>query len=100
MLLPCFPAGCDAISIIKNEMNPNSFSDFLGSFLFYSMTYCLFQLSVAIGSIVAKLLLDAKQLVVLSHAVGAAQRTGLDLAAVGGNSNVGDSSVLGLTAAV
>ena len=61
---------------------------------------CLFELAVAVGCIVSELLLDAEQLVVLGHAVGAAERTGLDLSAVGGNCDVGDGSVLGLTAAV
>ena len=60
----------------------------------------LFELCVAVGGVVAELLLDAEQLVVLGHAVGAAQRTGLDLSAVGGNCDVGDCGVLGLTAAV
>ena len=60
----------------------------------------LFELGVTVGGVVAELLLDAEQLVVLGHAVGAAQRTGLDLSAVGGNCDVGDCGVLGLTAAV
>src|SRR5689334_12440740 len=44
----------------------------------------------------AQLLLDAQQLVVLRHPVGAARRPGLDLTGVGGDREVGDGDVLGL----
>ena len=48
----------------------------------------------------AQLLLDAQQLVVLRHAVGARGGAGLDHPAVGGHREVGDGDVLGLAAAV
>ena len=44
--------------------------------------------------------LDAQQLVVLGDSVGAGRRAGLDLAAVGGDGEVGDGDVLGLARAV
>ena len=47
-----------------------------------------------------EVLLDAQQLVVLGDAVGAGQRAGLDLPAVGGHGEVGDGRVLGLARAV
>ncbi len=48
----------------------------------------------------AQLLLDAQQLVVLGHALGAAGGTGLDLAGVQGHGQVGNGGVLGLAGAV
>ena len=45
-------------------------------------------------------LLDAQQLVVLGDALGAGRGAGLDLAAVGGDGQVGDGDVLGLAGAV
>src|ERR1700710_528780 len=45
---------------------------------------------------VVELLLDAQQLVVLGHALGAGGGAGLDLAAVGGDGEVRDRGVLGL----
>src|SRR5690606_10080041 len=45
-------------------------------------------------------LLDAQQLVVLGDALGAGRGAGLDLAAVGGDGEVGDGDVLGLAGAV
>ena len=53
-----------------------------------------------IARLVAQLLLDADQLVVLGEPVGARQRAGLDLAGVGGDRDVGDGGVLGLAGAV
>ena len=47
-----------------------------------------------------QLLLDADELVVLGQAVGAAERAGLDLPAVGGDREVGDGGVLRLAGAV
>jgi hypothetical protein len=44
--------------------------------------------------------LDADQLVVLGQPVGARQRAGLDLPAIGGHGEVGDGGVLGLAGAV
>src|SRR5690606_38647827 len=44
----------------------------------------------------AQRLLDAQQLVVLGHAVAAAQRAGLDLGGGGRHRDVGDRGVLGL----
>src|SRR5262245_65736456 len=48
----------------------------------------------------AQLLLDAEELVVLGDAVGARERADLDLAAVGGDGEVGDGCILGLAGAV
>src|ERR1700678_4429648 len=48
----------------------------------------------------AKRLLDADQLVVFGVALAARQAAGLDLAAVGGDREVGDRGVLGLAGAV
>src|SRR6218665_3898344 len=48
----------------------------------------------------AQILFDAQQLVVLGDAVGAAQRTGVDLAGVGAHGDVGNGAVLGLARAV
>jgi hypothetical protein len=44
--------------------------------------------------------LNAKQLVVLGDAIGAAGRAGFDLAGVGGHGDVGDGRVLGFAAAM
>src|SRR4051794_31216318 len=49
---------------------------------------------------VVELLLDAQQLVVLRDALAAGRGAGLDLPAVGGDGEVGDRGVLGLTRAV
>src|SRR3954451_22812827 len=49
---------------------------------------------------VVELLLDAQQLVVLRDPLGAGGGTGLDLAAVRGDGEVGDGGVLGLAGAV
>src|ERR1035437_9953221 len=48
----------------------------------------------------AKFLLDAEELVVFRHAVGAAKRAGFDLAGVGGDGDVGDGDILGFARAV
>src|SRR5689334_1641687 len=48
----------------------------------------------------AQLLLDADELVVFCRAVAAGEAAGLDLAAVGGDCEVGDGGVLGLTGPV
>jgi hypothetical protein len=48
----------------------------------------------------ADIFLDADQLVVLGQPVRARQRAGLDLAAVGGDREVGDGRILGLARAV
>ena len=79
-------------------MRCESFHVPLSSFIARSAQ--LFELGVAVGAVVTELLLNADELVVLSHAVGAAERTGLDLSAVGSHCDVGDGSVLGLTTAV
>ena len=50
--------------------------------------------------VAAERLLDAQQLVVLRHAIRARRRAGLDLAAAGGDGEVGDRRVLGLARAV
>src|SRR5437763_1546539 len=49
---------------------------------------------------VAEVVLDAQQLVVLRDAIGSGRRAGLDLAAVGGDREVGDRRVLALARAV
>src|SRR3954451_10451867 len=56
--------------------------------------------SAGIPRLVAQLLLDADQLIVFGDAVGARERAGLDLAGVGGNSDVGDGVVLGFAGAM
>src|SRR5258708_25150927 len=53
-----------------------------------------------IFSLRAQFLLDAQQLVVLRSAVGARQRSGLDLTAIGGDREVGDGGILGLAGTV
>src|SRR6187455_116144 len=53
-----------------------------------------------VASRVVELLLDAQQLVVLGDPLGAGGGTGLDLAAVGGDREVGDRGVLGLAGTV
>mmetsp|Transcript_117262 Transcript_117262/g.163140 ORF Transcript_117262/g.163140 Transcript_117262/m.163140 type:complete len:324 (-) Transcript_117262:619-1590(-) len=53
-----------------------------------------------IHGLVAELLLDAHELVVLGVALGAAGRAGLDLARAEAHGQVGDGHVLGLTGAV
>src|SRR4051794_24677822 len=49
---------------------------------------------------VAEIFLDAQQLVVLRHAVGARQRPGLDLQRIGADCDVRDRGVLRLARAV
>ena len=76
-------------------------STFLQEILLWICSYrILLQLLVHVLGCGTQLLLDADKLVVLGHTVGAAQGTSLDLAAVGSNSDVGDSGVLSLTGAV
>src|SRR5258708_25167743 len=48
----------------------------------------------------SQFLLDAQQLIVLGGAVGARQRTGFDLAAIGRDREVGDGGILGLAGTV
>src|SRR5580693_8933856 len=48
---------------------------------------------------VAEQFLDAQQLVVLGHALAARGRPGLDLAAIGGDGEIGDRRVIGLAGA-
>ena len=55
---------------------------------------------VTVTGLVAKFDLDLHETVVLGDTVGPAEGTGLDLAAVGGNRNVGDSGVLSLAGAM
>lgn len=69
----------------------------------YVSTYKLFayrQFLVTISSVATELFFDADELVVLSHTVGAAQRTSLNLTRVGSYSDVGDSSILGFARTV
>ena len=54
----------------------------------------------AVDSVLPKQLLDAQELVVFRHAVGAAQRPGLDLAGVGRHGNVRDGRVFRLAGAM
>jgi hypothetical protein len=56
--------------------------------------------AAGIAGLAAQLLLDAQQLVVLGHAVAAAQRAGLDLGRGGRHREVGDGGVLGFAGAV
>ena len=55
---------------------------------------------VAINSQIAQFFFYAEQLVVFGHAVGTAQRTGLDLSAVGGYGDVSDGCVFRFTGSV
>ena len=48
---------------------------------------------VTINGEITEFLLDAEELVVLSHTVGAAERTGLDLTRVGSHGDVSDGSI-------
>jgi hypothetical protein len=57
------------------------------------------RMDAGVGSIFTKLLFDAEQLVVFRQAVGAAERAGLDLAAVRGHGDIGDGRVLGFVGA-
>lgn len=57
----------------------------------------LFQLSVAVLSLITELFLNANQLVVFSHTVGTREGSSLDLTAVGGDGDVSDGGVLRLT---
>jgi len=50
--------------------------------------------------LIAELLLDAQQLIILGDPVGAGQRTGLDLPATGGNGEIRDGRVLGFARTV
>jgi hypothetical protein len=53
-----------------------------------------------VDGVAAEQLLDAQQLVVLRQPVGAAERTGLDLAAVRRHGDVGDGRVFGFAGAM
>lgn len=55
---------------------------------------------VAVDSQVTELFFDAEELVVLSHTVGTAERTSLDLTRVRSYSDVSDRSIFRLTRAV
>ena len=59
-----------------------------------------FELLDAEDGVIAQLFLDAEELVVFCDPVGAAHGAGLDLAAVGGDGEVGDGAVLCFTGAV
>ena len=65
------------------------FSNFISSFLF--------QLLITVRCVITQLLFDADKLVVLSHTVGTAHRTRLNLTRVCCYSNIGNRSVLGFT---
>jgi hypothetical protein len=60
-----------------------------------SLLALLERAQAGIHGVFAKQLLDAQELVVFRQTVGAAQGTGLDLAAVRGDRDVGDGGVLG-----
>ena len=62
--------------------------------------FSTFSLCDAVNRVVAELLFDAEELVVFRDPVRAAHRAGLDLAAVGGDGDVGDGAVFGLAGAV
>ena len=55
---------------------------------------------VAVDSQVTELFFDAEELVVLSHTVGTAERTGLDLTRVRSHSDVSDGSIFRFARAV
>ena len=57
----------------------------------------LFQFLITVSCIIAQLLFDADKLVVLSHTVGTAHRTRLNLTRVCCYGNIGNRSVLGFT---
>ena len=57
----------------------------------------LFQLLVTVRCVIAQLLFDADKLVVLSHTVGTAHRTRLNLTGVSCYGNIGNRCVLGFT---
>ena len=54
----------------------------------------------AVDGAVAEFFFDAEELVVFGHAVGAGGGAGFDLAAVGGDGDVGDGGVFGFAAAM
>src|SRR5258708_40024602 len=51
--------------------------------------------AAAIARLRSEVLLDAQELVVFRSAVGTRERAGLDLPAIGGDSEVGDGGILG-----
>src|SRR5271166_6401411 len=51
--------------------------------------------AAAVARLRSELLLDPQQLVVFRGAVGARERAGLDLPAIGGDGEVGDGGILG-----
>ena len=57
----------------------------------------LSQFGVAVLSLITELLLNANQLVILSHTVGTREGSSLDLTAFGGDGDVSDGGVLRLT---
>ena len=65
-----------------------------------SATLCPEDAPPGVRRVGAERLLDAQQLVVLGDAIRARRRAGLDLAAAGGDGEVGDRRVLGLARAV
>src|SRR5437763_6029905 len=65
-----------------------------------ALCQCLQRRPAGIFRLRTQLLLDAEQRVVLGGAVGAGQRAGFDLAAIGGDREVGDGGILGLAGAV
>src|SRR2546430_8899162 len=65
-----------------------------------ALRQCLQRRFAGIFRLLAELLLDAQELVVLGGAVGACQRAGFDLAAIGGDREVGDGGVFGLAGTV
>src|SRR3990170_5730028 len=56
--------------------------------------------TAGIAGLGAQFLLDADQLIIFRHAVGASERARLDLPAIGGDGEIGDGRVLGLAGAV
>ena len=56
--------------------------------------------AAAVFRLVTQLFLDAQQLVVFRGAVGARERTGFDLPAIGGDCEVGDGGIFGLPGAM
>jgi hypothetical protein len=56
--------------------------------------------ATGIGGGIAEIFLDPQQLVVLGDTVGTGQRTGLDLAGIEANGDIGDGAVFGFTGAM
>src|SRR5512133_4288315 len=61
---------------------------------------CLECSAACVSRLRAQFLLDPQQLIVFGRAIGASERAGLDLPAIGPDGEIGDSRILGLARAV